>query len=531
MDILAIVITILVLASVAIGALNGLKNGARKQAIRLGFIILSLLVSVAVTGLISNTVIASVSSMSSESLAEVFDTIGYKVPEDIMSQIAENSTSISYLLAIPVAFIVAPIMFLVVYGIFHFITLIPCSILSKALVLKKSKKSGYSRLIGAAVGALQGLLIAVIVASPFTGLLSTATDAVDAIKDSGVVSFEEDSLIEGGIPTDTTLSFLGAVGGNLIYENLATVEVNGNEYNMKKELAEPVVKLVANASKLEDIESYTKLSKEDQETLNAIVNVFEESDYISDISANLILVASDTLKKEFTSSNNNMFGGEQELDNVFGKFTNSFFDVINAIATDSLNDKSSLTGDLKTLLSVYYLLSDYDILNTFNTSPMYAVEALMTTHEEEDGTQITVMKKVTDTLNSNVHTRPMVTVLSQISISALSGQFDFGGDFDITKVYNDVKESVSAISAVDRTVEETYVAEVTDILTNAFTENNVDIEAEVISDMAKYLFDNPDTISAGDGDGDGEITDDEMNKLILAYYDVYVEKELTEELN
>ena len=103
-----------------------------------------------------------------------------------------------------------------------------------------------------------------------------------------------------------------------------------------------------------------------------------------------------------------------------------------------------------------------------------------------------------------------------------------GGDVDITKVYNDVKTSVNAITQVDRAQgEEIYVAEVTDILSTALTQNNVDIEADIIDDMAQYIYDNPDTISVGDEDDDGELSDEEMNNLILSYYDVYLEYEST----
>ena len=524
MAILTMIIPLAVLACVVIGALNGLKNGWAKQAIRIGFVFVALLISMFVTNLISDTLIASFENMSNESLAEIFDMIGYTISESEMAEITSNTSSISYLLAVPIAFVIAPIVFLIIYFIFHLITIIPFKIISKSIEVKKEKKGALSRLAGAGIGALQGLLIAVIVASPFSGISTTVNDAYAAIQESGMEDFEEVEALDS-IPTNSTISLLGSIGGNLIYENLATVEVHGTDYNMKDDLAEPIVKLIASASELEDIEDFTKLTESDKESLDAIVEVFDDSDYISDLCANVLLIASDTLKDAVVVEDDDL-AGEEEMTEAITQFIDSFFNVISDVATDSLNGETSLSDDLGTILSAYYILSDYDVLSTISDDPEYAVDALLSPVEE--GSKVTVMRKVVDTLNTNKHTRPMVTVLSQISITALAGQFDMGGDVDITKVYNDVKTSVNAITQVDRAQgEEIYVAEVTDILSTALTQNNVDIEADIIDDMAQYIYDNPDTISVGDEDDDGELSDEEMNNLILSYYDVYLEYEST----
>ena len=532
MNLLTMIIPLAVLASVVIGALSGLKNGFKKQSIRLASIVLALLLGILITGLICNSLIASFENMSNENLAELFETMEINVNEETMAQISENAGAVSMLLAVPIAFIISPMIFFFVYGILYFLTLIPYKILVKSITLKKEKKSAGTRLIGAGVGALQGLLIAVVIASPFAGISGLLTDAADALANESA-DFEKLNDTINVIPEDPTLNFLGAIGGNAIYGSLCTVDVHGESYNMKDELAVPVIKLISNASDLENIQDFASLKEEDKATLNALVEIFDESPYISDLCSNVLLIASDELKDKVVVSENGEIV-ENEAKAVFTQFTDVFFDVIADIAVDSMNGETSLTTDLKTLLNVYYLLSDHEVLSTISDDPEYAVDKLMAVAEvnETTGKKVTVMTKVVNTLNSNAHTRPMVTVLSQISVTALAGQFDMGGDVDITKVYNDVKTSVNAIKDVDRDAlgEEAYVAEVSTILNDALVGNDLDIEENVINDMAQYIYDNPETVAFGDNDGDGELTDEEMNNIILTYYDVYVEYENSGEI-
>lgn len=530
MNLIKLVPLIILLVLVVFGALKGLKNGFKNQAVRFGTIILALLLSIFVTGLLSDTLIASFENMSNESLHSLLDTIGYEVSEDVMNTITENTGSFTYLLAIPIAFIIAPIAFLLVYLIFHYITIIPYNIIAKSFVLKKEKKSAVDRLLGAGIGAVQGLLIAVIIASPFSGITTLVSDAADAIAEESV-DFEEINETLELVPEDATISLLGTIGGNLIYENLATVDVHGQSYNMKDELAVPVIKLVSNASKLEDVNDFSKLTAEDKQTLDSIVEIFDDSQYISDVCSNLLLIVTEDVGDLLAGEN--VSGENEEATAVFTQFTDTFVKVMENIAKDSRDHKSSLSNDLGTILSVYYTLSDYEVLSTISTNPEYAVDSLMKVVETnaETGKKVTVMTKVVNTLNTNEHTRPMVTVLSQISVTALAGQFDLGNDVDITKVYDDVKSSVNAIKHVDRAQgEEIYVTEVSAILNDALIGNELDIEEDVINDMAQYIYDNPETIAVGDGDGNGELTDEEMNNLILSYYDVYVEYETSGEI-
>ena len=207
-----------------------------------------------------------------------------------------------------------------------------------------------------------------------------------------------------------------------------------------------------------------------------------------------------------------------DADPMLTEVMNTAIDVLKNMAGD---EEIHLSDNLKTLTAAYYVLCDYKVLSDMDNSDKLLDNLLQVVEVKEDGKKVTVMSKVTGILNSNKATVPIVTVLSKLSVAALANQLGDGAD--ITAIYENVKEGVNEITKLDRT-SETYVEEVSSILDESLTANGIELEEEVINDMAVYVDENYDEIIlAGDDDGDGMISDQEMNSIMLSYYDVYVE--------
>ncbi len=502
-----------VLGFVVFGVLQGLKNGWKKQVVRLATIVISLFVSILITKAFSNTLISWIGA--GDSLKNLFEEVLELSQEEINALMpgGEALGAISYIAAIPIAFIVSPIVFLIVYGIFHFVTIIPYKIFTKS-VIGKSKKNGIERVIGMAVGAIYGFLIAVILMSPVAGI----TDMVYDTYDSLTATVEENESDEAHdiqeifedieLPeSDPTIKILGSLGGEFIYKSISTVEINGNTYVMTEEVAEPTIELIAAISGLEDME-IDELTDEDKESIDAIIAVFEKSNYMKDLFADALIYVSGAYE-------NGVLSDEMNFDDHVGIIIDALFEVLANIA----NDPDHLSDNLHTVLDAYYVLTDNGIIKNISEDPNNAVSALMTTIPSSDGGNTTVMAEVVRRLNNNATTVPLVTALSKVSVAVLA---DTIGNEDIVKVYEDVKTAVSEISTIDVN-DSQYVEKVSGILGNAINEHGLDIDEETTNSMAEYLQENHEEIFAvGDADDDGVISDQEMNNIILSYYEVYV---------
>ena len=113
-----------------------------------------------------------------------------------------------------------------------------------------------------------------------------------------------------------------------------------------------------------------------------------------------------------------------------------------------------------------------------------------------------------------------------------------GVEKDTTEVYNEVKDGLKDVLAIERptppifaddmTFEEReeaairyeeerqqYMQQMTESLDSTLRDNGIELEDELVSGIADYIDDNV--------DDKNEYSDDELNEIILSYYDVYLE--------
>ena len=85
--------------------------------------------------------------------------------------------------------------------------------------------------------------------------------------------------------------------------------------------------------------------------------------------------------------------------------------------------------------------------------------------------------------------------------------------------YDNIKASINkdilSIKKEDYATDEEYVTEVSCALDNTLKENNITLEKEIVDSMAQYVTDNYSDID--------EITDEQVNDIILSYYDAYLD--------
>lgn len=508
------IISLLLLIVTAIlavtGTLKGMRNGIKRQAIRTGTILIGILVSILLAKICANSIIGWLENQDAASLSSLLESFDLELDAETLGQI--DATTLAYIIAIPVALFISPAIFCIFYLIMHFVTLIPSSILCGAFGFKKRGNSALSRLSGAALGLVTSLIVSAAFFVPVVGMLNMIDETFESVAESDSDAHEDILATYNETLAPISKSFavdlLGFFGGDLIYDGATTVSVGDNSYNMSDEVAQPAVKIYLSLDSFEETDWFA-LTKDEQAALDSIIETIDESAYISDLFSDVLVLVAD-----------NFADGDAmaDADPMLTEVMNTAIDVLKNMAGD---EEIHLSDNLKTLTAAYYVLCDYKVLSDMDNSDKLLDNLLQVVEVKADGKKVTVMSKVTGILNSNKATVPIVTVLSKLSVAALANQLGDGAD--ITAIYENVKEGVNEITKLDRT-SETYVEEVSSILDESLTANGIELEEEVINDMAVYVDENYDEIIlAGDDDGDGMISDQEMNNIMLSYYDVYVE--------
>lgn len=517
------ILLIIMATLMLIGALKGMSRGVGRQAVRTVTVILSVVIALGITSGVGDLFYSSLSSMTPEQFVETLEGAGVQVIgtdlEPILSNVSPDT--ISYILAIPLSLIILPVIFVLVFIVIKLLMLIVHALLSGIFGLSKKKNNFLTRLLGAILGAIQGVACAVIITMPIVGIANTATDVVNDLKENSdneeVVQLADDLHTSLTIVTDSGMvDFFGSVGGNALYNNFTTVTIEENTFNIPDEVAEPIVQIIGASDKLAEFD-WKNLSKEAKDGIFIIVDAIDNSTYFKKITLDVLELATDAY---FDGALN------MEADALLVEVVDSAFSVIGSI------DEKSFKTDIMTIFDTYAILGREGALSAFETGQLEEVRSVLTSeYEYVDGdpitssngsdAKVTVLKKVTEILNENSHTRPLVTALSRISVSVLAQSF--GSELDTEVIYSTVKTGLTSTLQISKEgkTEDEYKAEVKESLNNALKDVEIELDDDVLDEMANYVNENYDTLADIDGNGDG-VTDDEINEVILSYYDAYI---------
>ena len=135
------------------------------------------------------------------------------------------------------------------------------------------------------------------------------------------------------------------------------------------------------------------------------------------------------------------------------------------------------------------------------------------TKKDENGD--TLITRLTAKLNSNERTAPLVSTFTEISIQVMADSF--GGVID-AETYDNVKDGIKDIISIDKEsydTHEEYVGAISDSLNDTLTQNGIEVEKDIIDEMAGYVADNYSEVE--------DLTDAEINDIILSYYNAYLQ--------
>ena len=285
-------------------------------------------------------------------------------------------------------------------------------------------------------------------------------------------------------------------GGEIIMNHFATVYFDGEPHDLRTELASGV-KVYSDVMPLMGI-NIKDLSGSEKNAIESLIATVDGSDYISTILSGLLRGLAYSADEGLLP-----ITAEPPFDKLIDPFLKVF----------ETSNKNNIGSDLNTMKDVIFILSDEGVFVAIDSGNSTALSNVFT-KEDENGK--TVIRKVIDILTVNNHTKPLVATLTEISVAMLSESM--GLDGETAQLYDNVKAGVKetlTIKSTDYATDEEYVEALSTSLNETLVANDINVEPEIVDSMAAYIKDNYKDLD--------EISDDEINDVILSYYDSYLE--------
>ena len=495
-------ITYFILGFAALGLIFGFSRGFSKSVIRLITIALSAVGSLMVMNIAFDFIDTLIYGMSIEELILKYVPFLYDgmIPENWQNLIAcfdaETAQRLIYLIS---GIILFPVIFLMVFYLLKAVSMIIYWILTAITGASFRRKSFTSRLLGALVGAAQGSLIAAIILLPIAGYSNLAKDAKAILTADGADPETKSSVEEfyGWWLDDAiespALSAIYSMGGEAFFNSVTTVSVGGEDVNMQEQML-VLVQIAKDAIPLKSTD-FTAPDEESKENMKNIAADVADNEFTASIICGILRGAATAVDRGAL-----LVPAEEPFKSL----------IIDTLAIFETSSPENIHADLDTLLDVYFILGDTGTLEAFGGSESVNVaDALIAPHEEG-----TAIEQITTVLYENVRTRPLVTTLTKISVAIMCDSM--GIDQDATELYNDVKGSMNEVLTVkkeDYGTEEEYVDALSDKLDVTLREHDIILDEAIVENMAEYVAEN---FSEQD-----ELTDDEINDILLSYYDAY----------
>ncbi len=493
-----------VILSVLCGMVTGFRRGFTKTIVRIITIIVAGITAfLAVNWLIGAFDSLFVGKTLDEVILSVYrdyeTAVDPKVREIVSAFDAETAELI---LGGVIALVLSPILFLIAF----FVARIPLLIvdwLLCAIMGKSNRHKGVaSTFFGGILGIVQGALVAIIVLIPISGMLTLAGGVKSDMLSSenypeknktDVESFYAEYLDDA--IENPLIILVNENGGDDIYHDISKAKVGEKTFDMT-ERAALVARVTVDVTSLGGMD--WKAPDEDQKGVIArIVHSMSEDEYTSRVLAGILRGSSRAL-----SDNIEIFQLEAPYDGLIKE----------AFAIFTTSDESNIEADLDTMLEVYFIMADNEILTLIANEDIEGMKDKLTVKTDDE----LIVDKLINTLQANDRTASLVTLFTKLSVSIMADQL--GLDEDTVQLYEDLKTDFTEVLNLTRDnyeTEEEYKEEVKTQLNTALEQNGIVLEEEIVNGMTDYVAEN--------FSGNEEVTDEAINNAILSYYSAYLD--------
>ena len=485
---------------VIFGALLGIIRGFRRQFVRLLTIIGSAVGAFFLSNYAYDAVVNWITSVGAEG---VLNTTGVAVDEATRNIIISLDTEfLVYAVSIPFLLVIAPVLFVILYGAIATISLIIHKLICGALGFSRRNNNPITRFGGMILGAVQGLLIAVITLVPVCGIINTAHIAVvDAERNRPGNDYT--LYLSGAYDTyfreldENPLYLPVSTAAVYVYDTYMNTELYGEEIHMK-DVASTVVDIYVATADLNGAD-FAALRDQDKAVIDDIITHATENRYLSVIMADIFK----TFSHLFENGVLDISIASNE------KVTKLMNDIIYILGT---SNRETVTEDVTTVKNIYYLLSDGGVLAVAKEEnpDLFA----LFTKADENGK--TLMSRMNAELVKNPRMVVLCTDIAEVAM-VLVLQNSGMSDTIAPETIENVKGTLNDVVKIDKDsfeTEEEYKAAVSESIGATLTESNIALEPEQLSAVTDFVVQ--------ELSGKEEITDEDMANFMSEYYDAYV---------
>lgn len=356
----SIIILLTVALTVFIESYRGKIRGLNKSAVTLGSLILSVI--------IASVIAYPISGLASQSFYEGL------IESDGLDQIKMQFPSFDRLANAYITAIIAPVVFLILFWILRMIIAIVISVVYKTSLKRKKDDPGYtsteipwykknSSLLGGITGFFTGVILSLVILSPFVGTLKIADDATSTLeKNSKFISgitfnnaeFDAIKRYSDEWPTVS----LRALGGDLIYNSVSMVSLDGQAVPLRKEIENIDLTMSVLNHTTEILRDISSISKDN-------VIILEEALEKLKYSPSFKLLASDFLSEAsgaWLSGEQYMGMSKFEAGGIVDPIVNELLKVCTKTTPDAVCE------DLSTILHIFLVAADNDLIGSQDLS-------------------------------------------------------------------------------------------------------------------------------------------------------------------
>lgn len=492
---------------IAVLALSGLccgvKRGFSKSIIRLFTVIAaavgSLFAVIGLTNLLVNLINAPDIHTVEELILKYVPNAASQLEPMIMhaaSEIGVETAAIFIMMF--VAVVVTPILFLLIFYLLRGLLFPLYALLSGLVGAINYGKSLLSTICGGVVGLIQGLIIALVMLIPVSGVCGIVVEAKPMLYEEA--PSEELHALYDDVLDDITdnpiFEVVNTYGGKMAYRKMITVTVGDSEIDMADEIID-VMKAGAHALPLLSPEfEWTDPSEDEKQAFAKLVEDLGDS--------NLLARGGSDMMRAFASC---VDKGSFELP-MSGANAELLRSVIDMFSTST---PYSIEGDADTVVDVYFIMCDRGLLVKFTEGNTEVLHETLTQINENGET---IIDEIIARLNEYERAKPIVRSFTKISLGLMHESLGLNSDTE--ELYQDVKSDIHNVLSHNResfATEEEYREAVRADLDAAFADNNLDVSEDVKENMLDYIAEN-----YGDVDN---ISDEDIDDAILSYYQSY----------
>lgn len=480
--------------------LFGMGRGTWRQLILTGSSLISAIISCTIATLFTNSIIGSTDTSFIESIVGLLDSFVPEIAQLLNNMLLSLDPRVfETIMLIPATLGLGPMLAGACFIIINIIFSIIRSIVHKVVRIKKAETNP-DRLGGAIGAAVEAIICVIMISLPMTGIIGIVDQAY-ATDDYGDQNTEQSSFYSESILPFTenpVHGFLSALGADAAADSIATVNIDGNSVNMRKEILSISKTVIFEIPSLTDID----FNSPDEDAKKALSNIVEgvcDSPFITNIIIGSLKNASSFIELDFIPSED---AGE------FGELIDDIIGYIEGISVDTMRE------DLRTALDLYFVISDSGAFKSMSEGEGDLLTILQEQRKNGDDT----LSKVIRILQNNERTSMLVKSLTEALISSLSTNIETNDGTTVTVTYDALKESMNEVLTVKPEAYETpeeYMEALTETLDNTLTEHGIKLEIEIVESIAEYID--------GMEFSSDKMTDSEFSEVLLHYYDAYLE--------